>query len=456
VNLNEAGMIEPGAARFSGMDGLCAIPRITQLVTMPKLSRAEPLVAQVTYRYKDPGFLNTNTPAFGIGPGWQETLPLKFTNFATVRTCLGGANYAPESTTGLGAELEIALTPQRLTAGGTCNVDQSLDIDRFDIVVANPDECPAPGGAINGDLEANGGWVFTASGTGATATIEPTVGEGNTAGIRLFASNRCTTTTATNNISIPTAEDVPSPAISFFNKTSATSSTIETSPVLGGVVTPAISASGSAITQKVCVPASMRGGVVQFQSRVSISGTCAEIVNAESTLDNLKVINDASCGTDPAISDPGFESPLALIGANATPGKSLARALNDPTQAHTGNGVLQLTVMQLCDGASWQGNVVVPPPSGTAGPAITFFYKATPAANYTFRVTAAGGATFTPTLDNTYQQGTVCLNPKFVGRNQSVSFAMSGGSGTCATTHQPETAFVDDLVVTTDPNCPAI
>jgi len=40
VNLNEAGMIEPGAARFTGMAGMCALPRVTQSLSMPKLSRA--------------------------------------------------------------------------------------------------------------------------------------------------------------------------------------------------------------------------------------------------------------------------------------------------------------------------------------------------------------------------------------------------------------------------------
>jgi hypothetical protein len=323
-------------------------------------------------------------------------------------------------------------------------------------VVANPDECPSEGTAINGDLESTGGWVLqgsSANGNPFSTMIEANIGEANSKAIRLFARNRCSNLSAVNNISIPTADEVPSPAISFFNKTSATLGGIETTPVLGNVPLPAIIATGTAITQRSCVPAFMRGGVYLFQARMDMGGTCADMPNAEGIVDSLKIINDPSCGTDQSITDPGFESPLSLIGANSTPGKSISRSLNDPTLAHTGNGVLQLSVTQLCEGPNWQANVVVPPSSGASGPALSFFYNATPMGSYSFAALTPGGS-FTPILDSTYHQGVICLNPKLVGRTQQVNFRMNGGGGACATVIPAETAFVDDLAVTNDVACP--
>jgi len=459
VNLNEAGMIEPGAARFTGMAGMCTLPRVTQQLSMPKYSRAEPMVARLTYRTRDPGFFGAPTPAFGIGGSWQDNLT-ESSAYTTARFCLGAGHFAAEASTGLGADKLLELMPGRLPAFTPCaDPNVGIDIDRFDIVVANPNECPAPGTAINGDVESMGGWVLagsSANGNPFSTTFEPNIGEANSRAVRLFTRNRCSNVSAANGVSVPSADAVASPALSYFNKTTATLTGVDTDFSLGQVALPSITASGSAITRKVCMPAFMRGGVFSFRAAMNLSGTCADQVNAESIIDSLKVINEPSCGTDPAITDPGFESSLELIGAQSTPGKSLARTLTDPAQAHTGNGVLQMSVMQLCSGASWSANVVVPVATGGAGPALFFFYKATPANRYTFSVSSAGSPTFAPTLDNTYHEGKLCLDPKLAGRNQVVNFGMNGGSGTCATTHPPETGFVDDLRVTTDASCPAM
>jgi hypothetical protein len=121
---------------------------------------------------------------------------------------------------------------------------------------------------------------------------------------------------------------------------------------------------------------------------------------------------------------------------------------------NSGTRALQLSVTQLCSQARWTTRVVVPTSNASAGPALRFFYKATPAARYTFEVAAAVGTTFTPILDNQFHEGTICLDPKLAGRAQSVVFEMSGGSGACATTHPAEGAVVDDLMVTLRPACP--
>ena len=110
----------------------------------------------------------------------------------------------------------------------------------------------------------------------------------------------------------------------------------------------------------------MRGGAFSFSSSFTVDGTCAQVVNAESVYDNLKFVNDPTCGTDPAITDPGFESTgNSLFGAFSIVGGSIARAANDPTNAHSGSGVLQLSVNLTCDDPGFTANVVTPPASGT-------------------------------------------------------------------------------------------
>ena len=453
-NLTDTGILDPGAARFH-LDGLCKLARITQDVVMPKEARSQPLVAEITYRYLSQGFIDTTAPAYGLGAAWRERMPASFsTGWTSVRSCLGSGQSAPPAPSGKGAQLPITVLPERVPVN--CNdASAFLDVDHFEIKPANPNECPASGTALNGDAEAMGGWVFTgssANGNPFSAMIEPNVGEANTRGVRLFARNRCSNLAARTAVSVGL---LASPALAYFNRTTTGGTALDTDFSLGGVTLPAINASTADQQRKLCVPATMRGDTIDFVAALNLFGACAEIVNASSVTDNVKIVNDPTCGTDPAISDPGFESPNSLIGAFSTPGQSLARTLNDASMAHTGNGVLQLSVMQLCSGATWQANVVVPAASSSGGPALSFFYRAPPPANYNFFV-QAGTVSFAPMLDSQWHAGTVCLNPLLSGRTAPVVFGMSGGSGTCANTIPPETAFVDDLQVTTDPSCPAM
>lgn len=454
VNLNAAGMIDPGAAQFQEAS-LCSFARVTQSLEMPRRSRAEPLVVQISYRTRDPMFMSFSGPAFGVGASWQESLPLAIQQFQTSRICLGAEQYAPEDSTGRGAARPLEIMPAGATGGFQCTTPEvGIDVDRFEIVPANPGECPDPGTALNGNAEEAGGWTLSVPGNQTTATIEPGVGEGATRGVRMFARNRCSYVSATTKVSIPSGTAA---AVSFFNKTSAAVATnVETYVGLEGAALPDISATGAPLTHKFCVPAPKRGGVFNFNAGMSLDGTCADVINAESIVDNVRVIEEPGCGTDPAISDPGFEAGLTLLGASAEAGKSFVRALRDPAIAHSGSGALQLSVMQLCSGATWRANVIVPPPAPGQGPAVRFFYRARPLANARFSVFGSGtGPNFTPTLDDLWNEGIVCLRPGFAGRSQDVSFSLST-SGTCATTFPPEVAFIDDLEVTTSASCPAM
>ncbi|MBX3161367.1 MAG: hypothetical protein KF773_35725 [Deltaproteobacteria bacterium] len=449
ANLNVAGMIDPGAARFSAM-ALCDFSRVTQTLEMPRLSRAEPLVVEIAYRMTS--FMDFNSPTVGIGPSWIDDLPRAGGTFQTSRSCLGSAQYASESTRGKGASVDLVVMPTR-EAFFCADTSMFMDVDRIEIKPANPGECPLPGTALNGDAEGEGGWQFQISANDqSSARIEAGVGEANSRGARLFMHHRCQGVALSNKISVPTADAVASPAISMFNRTSANSRMQSNIGTLAG---PEVLGTGVGQTFKMCVPAFMRGSTLQLRANIESGGLCADVVNFESVFDNLKIVNEPTCGTDSTISDPGFESPLPLIGAHATPGKSLVRAVNDPAAAHSGSGALQLSVTQLCDGPRWETRVRVPPSSGTSGPALRFFYKASPMGSYRFTVNTSRGSLAT-TLDNTYHEGTICLDPRFVGRDVPVVFSMSGGGGTCANVIPAEQAFVDDLAVVMQDGCPTM
>lgn len=454
-NLNQAGMVDPGAAHWAAGDAICKLSRITQNVVMPRLSRAEPLVTQVSFRSDSlfGGKLDSLSPSIGFGATFEDVQQQISFTWRTTRICLGSGQYAPESSTGAGAAMPLTVMANK--TGIKCNFGSTLDLDHIEVVPANPNECPAPGEAANGDAEGTGGWVFSATGGsgGSTATFAAGAGEGGTKGARLFVNQRCDAPSALDPISMPTAAAVPSPALSFFHRATNLSTTQVN---LGGLTLPTLGGTGSGVTHRLCIPAFMRGAVFNLEASMNAgSGTCTDVVNLETVFDNVKIINDPSCGTDATITDAGFESPLELASATSVPGKSIARTLNDPTQAHTGNGVLQLRETVTCNNPSWSANIVTPPASGNAGPAVSFFYRAAPGTLTRFSAVASGPA-FTPIQDAQWHQGLVCLNPYLHGRNQSATFAVRFQSGQCDAAMAAETAYVDDLVVTTDPSCPTM
>ena len=450
-SLNQAGMVDPGAARWAPGDALCKLSRVTQRVTMPRLSHAEPLVAQVSFQFS--GRFDQLTPSIGVDTAFGEVQQTTGSPWRTARICLGGGQYAPESSTGVGAAITLTVMANRI--GFECGSISNLSVDHLEVVPANPGECPAPGQAANGDAEGTGGWVFNlVGGSGlSTATFAAGAGEGGSKGARLFVAQRCDFPTVVDPISIPISGAVASPALSFYHRATNLSTTNVT---LGGLSLPTLGGTGAGVTHRLCIPPFMRGAVVNLSASVNTgSGACTDPVNLETVFDSVKIVNDASCGTDATITDPGFESPLELVGATSAPGKSLARTLSDPTQAHGGNGVLQLSETSTCNDPTWSANIITPPASGAAGPALSFFYRAAPGILTRFSVSAFGPA-FTPTQDSQWHQGLVCLNPALHGRNQSAFFSVRFQSGTCDQAMTAETAFVDDLTVTTDLSCPAM
>ncbi len=442
--VSETGMRDPGQAQFSG----CALSRITQSVTMPRLAQAGPLVLDITYRYIDPmGPAFGTTAVVGLGPVWIDDLPTPFGPWLTMRRCLGAGQYAPASSTGTGAPVLLQLAPG--ASGPDCGLPGvELDVDHVDVVQANVGECPDVGVAANGDAETTGGWNLSA-GTTSVAAIVDGIGANGSRGVRLYLAQRCDGPAASVPVSIPTADALASPAFELYDKTT---SGFTPSVSLGGRRLAIAPGSGAARTTRACVPATMRGGVFTLSAYLDGgSGTCGDPLGDETILDDVVLVDDPRCGTDPAITDAGFESRLPLLDAFSVPSKGVAQIQN--AVVHSGTAALRLDASVTCYGGTWAANVVAPASQATAGPALTFFYRAD-AANKTRFQAIGTGTTFTGTADATWRQGVVCLRPSFGGRTQRVSFTRSFLGGTCEQAMATEVAYVDDLVLTTDPSCP--
>lgn len=439
------GTVDLGLVEFSGR-AKCEMARISQTLTMPKASRSEPLVLEITTGL-----------AYTFGTNWELPRQIQDPNGAPGRSCLGAAAYAPDAVTTAGIERKFSLSMPSVSED--CPSNYPISLDHVEIKPANPGECPTPGTVLNGDFESDTGWSFYISkddhhgGTG-SGQIEAGVGENNSRGARLFLDKTCQFAGMTGyEVSVPRADQIASPALQYFVRATAGSVYSD----INGHLINLRNLSMAGAKETTCLAPSMRGTFVTFAGNFAPNGSyCDQIVNAEAVFDNFEIVDEPSCGTDPAIADPGFEAVgTATLGAY---GQSSARAqaISDPANAHSGTGVLAMSSDKSCLYSSFLADVVVPPASGPAGPALAFFYKGGDAE---YRLTAKAEMAVPPVLvyDNSYHRGVVCLNPLMVGRRQLVTFELTVGSS--ANCYQPipvERAFIDDLSATTDTSCPAM
>jgi hypothetical protein len=435
----DAGLIDLGSGDFyedPEGDPLCLDfppPRIGQTIVMPRRSRAEPLVAEAHYRDPDGAKL-----AFGIGPAWHAVPPSAAVpaQYGTARSCLGAAAYAPESSTGRGVPLSF-----RLGLANPASCQKDLQVDRIDLVPATNGECPAPGTALNGDAEGAGGWSFEAS-TGSSAAFAAGAGAGGSRGIALHKEKRCDVVGATTQVSIPL--DVASPALSFH---ASNISGGLTAYLAGDLIeTRAGDADGAMVTA--CIPASHRGTVILFQARMDnldSGGTCDDYVGFDAVVDEVRIVDEPGCGTDPVVTNPGFEATTALVGSH--PANTLIR---DASRAHSGEQVLRMSKTTTCTNDFWRTSLLAPPASPGAGPAVAFYYRIP---STTVENLLCSSCTASLVKDGVWHRAVSCLDPRFPDRLQIFNLRLRSSGGTCSPVTGSAEAYVDDLSVTTDPAC---
>lgn len=444
---DQLGMADLGAGIFEqDIKAPCPtdIMRIAQAIEMPRRSRAEPLVIEASYRIVTP--LPDRGLQFGIGTSWHGVTTSGIDDYTwhTMRACLGAGDYAPEATTGRGGPRLFSIL---LDAPALCLSSSHLAIDHVQVVPATPGECLTPGVVPNGDAESSGGWSFDAAAPSSAAIVDG-VGAGGSRGVQLHLDTRCGYATAAVPLSIPA--DVASPTIAL-SATAAPGAALE---LQIGAEYAQVDGDGQPALVHACIPAYLRGTISALRTRVrAAAGTCSDVVNLDAVLDDVAIVDDPACGSDPQLADGGFEAMTPLVGtAGVIPDSPLVK-LHDASLAHTGSGVLRYTLNATCRGPRWVLGVIAPAPTATDGPALAFYYKAEPGSGLSIL-----GFSLSPVYisDGQWHRGIYCLDPRLPDIAQWANFRMSdpASAPNCGQPVAETHLYLDDVTVTTDPSCP--
>lgn len=444
IDPEASGSIDPGHTSFPG-DALCNFGSVSQVVSMPPLEGSQPFAADVSFRaLEERTFFDVPLLSMGIGGAWV-TDSIEQRDFGTRSYCLGEAAY--------GGEVEIELSNDPNGFRISCPTEADLQIDHFQIVVAEPGRCPAPGEVLNGDFEDEGGWKLTAGGESATASIEEGVGVDGSRAAVLAAIGLCEGARMRGTLSVPAASSMPSPAIELWWKGTNGrdfSFSIDDRPWTR------LEGNGFARTARYCVPPWMQGGVHWIEAELTLlSGGCAESVPRELVLDDIRIVNEPACGTSDGVFDPGFESaPVPLIGSVATLGDGTVTTVLDPALAHSGNGVLEVSVSARCASVRYDFYVIPPVPDAAGGPALRFWHRV-PNNPVSSAIARSSVSTLSLPENGEWTEAILCLDPNVAGRPANIWLGLSGGSGLCAPFGGTEYAYFDDLELTTDASCPS-
>lgn len=442
VNPSATGSIDTGEMDLVP-SAVCTMGRISQVFTMPTYDRAEPFVAEVTYQTTS-GMFSYVGAAVGFNRSWTN-LP-NVNNWQTTRICLGEGAY--------GGPVDFQASVDASPYDCASSPASTVAIDHFEVKVAAPHECPVPGEALNGNAEADYGWDFTSSG-GSTAGFVAGAGNGGTRAARFNLNARCEGVSMTMRFSVPMADSMPSPALEFWWRGK---SGVSFPMAVDNRSASTLVGTGAAETAHFCLPASTRGNVVNVRFTTSGgSGLCSDILNYDLSVDDVRLVSDPNCGTAGDLFDPGFESaptPL-LLGYKSSVKWQQVNALDDPTRAHSGSGLLQFVQQTFCNSSAYTNDLWVPEsPSGT-GPAIKFWSNVS-----TGVVTTAAYAGPYPFAGANVPTGggwrlnTVCLPGTWANRWFPLRIGVNGGSGACDVDNgSVDNFYFDDFEIANDPAC---
>lgn len=358
----------PGLASFD-VSAVCNAGTASQVVDMPSYALADPFVAELTYRAND---VNGVDVYYGRA---VKVLPATGEEWTTERFCLGEAAY--------GGPVKFRISASERLPDCFSNPRGSMEVDRFEILLADPDECPTPGSVLNGEAEVDqGGWFFEVQaapdGGVASGALESGVGNSGSSGARLYKEAGARNLAAMGTrVSVPLASSVPSPGLRFWWKAAAGwSFQAQLGTFFGiGVVTYALdtlAGDGTSRTHTYCLPPWTHGNVVEL-SFVPIGGFFAD--ESELVVDEVELISDPRCGDSTDLLDPGFDSAPnrwpSVLGADAQ--QSTVEVLDDATRAHPpGRGVLVMSYASnqvFMEATTW---VWVPRSEGNRGPQLIF------------------------------------------------------------------------------------
>jgi hypothetical protein len=455
MNPTAVGGVDPGEASFLP-SALCGLGHVKQEVTMPTFARSEPLVLELSYKNAiDQQNFDRVLMGVSFGGNWSPFQFFGDANFHSVRICLPEGAYAPAGTTGAGAPVTFAFGPFQTPDRCPNSTISNFAVDHAAIVPANAGECSERfGEGVNADAEGIGGWTFNVTGS-SSGNFVAGAGANGTRGARITLGQRCDSASLQASFNVPL---VRNPAFEMF-----VSAGPNVNPFLSfsNLASTPVFASASPLAQSrtlhMCLPPALRGQVLNLSLSVSGgSGLCSEVLNLHASADNLRVVDDPACGATDAFTDPGFEGGALPWGTFGTSSSSTAAPFITTGAAHGGARHLELRSFGRCASSGYTMLPIVPAASGGAGPALKLFANVGNNPDAQTSVTARGSAGQMLTEGGGYRQYTVCLNPLFAGRAQPVGIRHDGGSGLCDNSNYvPQSAFIDDIEVTTDPTCPA-
>lgn len=462
-----AGLSGAGIASFTS-EIVCNAGAVAQVVNMPRYEDAEPFVIEVDYR-------SSNVVGVDVGYGRAfrrlsgQVQPLLW---KTDRFCLGTAGYGGE------VKFQVAAY-ERLPDCFIAPVG-TIEVDRFEILVAREGECPAPGSALNGEANVGeGGWEFDITGDSAGG-LRAEEGKSGTSGAWLHKPAGSENLVGMHTkLSVPLPNEAnPSPALRFWWKGNPDwwyYAHIGTYPGTDARirVLDVLVSDGTSQEPSYCLPPWTHGNVVDLSFTTS-SGRFPN--EAEFAVDNIEIISDPNCGESRDLLDPSFDS-----APNRWPGVEIAfedepvstvNVLDDSARAHPpGSGVLEIVYGSNHARLEAQTWVWVPPSEGDRGPQLVFHSNVaeTPGLGVFW---ALGSATqpeaecegeFCPTtpltsqlpLGGDWRRNTACLPPKWAGRWYLFRAAIRPSAEPLEVFDPPRAVLLDDFEVTTDANCPA-
>jgi hypothetical protein len=459
LNSTAPGMVDPGEASFLP-SALCSLAHVKQSVEMPTFAKAEPLVLELTYKNQRDIQQSFDQVLMGVsfGGNWSPFPFFTDALFHSMRICLPEGAYAPSGTAGRGAPVTFALGPYQQPDRCPSSTLSNFAVDHAAIVAANAGECGTTfGQGVNFDAEGTGGFTFTVSG-GSSGNFVAGAGANGTRGARLTLAARCESARMETMINVP---DVPNPAFEMFVSAGPNANPFLQfgNTLISTSVFSSVSAATRTKTFHMCMPPSMRGQTLSLGLSLSGgAGTCGQVLNLQTTVDNIRVVDDPACASTDSFTDLGFEQADEPWGTFGTASSSTAAAIIRSTagQAHGGTRYLALESYGRCSSSGYTMMPIVPAPSGAAGPALKFFANVGVNPDAATFVSARGGtASQTLTEGGGYRPYTVCLSPVYQGRPQQVFLRHDGGSGLCDNSNYvQQNALIDDIEVTTDPLCP--
>ncbi len=433
----------------------CNAGAVSQTVQMPSYEAGEPLVAEVTYRSH--GLYGL---ALGFNRAWTQFEPTSLEPtpddvWRTERVCLGEAAY--------GGAVTVQLSAPEQHFSCFDEPEGEINVDRLDIVPADPGECPAPGEVPNGAADVGeGGWQFETEGA-AVAELAGGVGRNASSGVRL-ASDGFDLAFAWSKLSIPSSESLQSPAIRFwwrgtngrpfrfylgrYDRIGSGTGRLPLDVVYGN---------GTEVNYVYCLPPWTHGNVVDLIFRTWADGSTSP---RELVIDDVELVSDARCGTSTDLLDPGFDAgPAQIMGVTHFTPYSSATLRTEPSLSRTEDGgVLELSywseeaVMYL---ETW---ALVPESNGDDGPALTFWSKI-PASNkkpfWSVKGRAAVDPAFLPAGGGWQQSDPICIPPEWSGRWYRLQWRLGDNPPMGTLQIDPVRIYIDDLELTTDAACPS-